>query len=67
MVAVMNGCSHLIQKAVKAVNDDRIEFEDTRFPTSPMWDSASDWRHLPVQVSDAEALYMDSNIFGLDN
>ena len=49
---------YIIQKIVEEMNDDRIEFLDTRFITSPMWDSAFDWGHLPARVSDVKALYM---------
>lgn len=58
---VMDGYSYLIQKAVMENNDDeRFQFVDTRFATTPMWDSAFDWRHLPPSVSDVEALYLAS-------
>lgn len=62
---VMDGYSHLIEQAVTEANDDRVQYLDTTFVTSPMWDSAFDWVHLPPQVSDVEALYMAAKIFHL--
>eukprot|EP00980_Cylindrotheca_fusiformis_P022405 scaffold9278_cov170-Cylindrotheca_fusiformis.AAC.6 len=60
---VMDGYSHVIAQAINASissgkNETFVRFVDTRFVTSPMWDSAVDWRHLPSYVSDVEALYL---------
>jgi hypothetical protein len=60
---VMDSYSHLIKQAVAEVNDDKVQYLDTTFVTSPMWDSASDWVHLPPQVSNVEALYMAATLF----
>ncbi|KAL3928239.1 MAG: hypothetical protein SGBAC_012738 [Bacillariaceae sp.] len=67
---VMDAYTHVIQKAVEEVqmgnvsgSSKHVEFLDTRFIASPMWDSAYDWVHLPPQVSDVEALYMASIIY----
>ncbi|CAJ1951698.1 unnamed protein product [Cylindrotheca closterium] len=63
---VMNGYSYLVEKAVREVQEKNdtsnrlIRYLDTSFLVSPMWDSATDWVHLPFQVSDEEALYMAS-------
>ncbi|CAJ1943661.1 unnamed protein product [Cylindrotheca closterium] len=66
---VMDGYTHVIQKAVEevkkktAIGRNLVEFLDTRFIVSPMWDNAFDWIHLAPQVSDVEALYMAAIIY----
>ena len=64
---VMDGYTHLIQKAVKEVQNQNstqhVDFMDTRHIVSPMWDNAFDWIHLRPQVSDVEALYMAAVIY----
>jgi hypothetical protein len=35
----------------------RINWIDTQFITTPLWDTAPDWNHLHFKVSDTEALY----------
>ncbi|CAJ1951696.1 unnamed protein product [Cylindrotheca closterium] len=63
---VMHAYSHLVEKAVREIRERDeagnkiIRFLDTSFIISPMWDSAPDWGHLPLNVTDEEALFMAS-------
>ncbi|KAL3926659.1 MAG: hypothetical protein SGBAC_013386 [Bacillariaceae sp.] len=63
---VMHGYNHLVKKAVQEIQQQNevgnkiIRFLDTSFITSPMWDSAPDWGHFPLNVTDEEALFMAS-------
>lgn len=67
---VMDGYTQIIEKAVQEAKGDEsisggehVEFLDTRFITSPMWDNAFDWIHLPPQVSDVEALFIATVLY----
>jgi hypothetical protein len=62
---VMDGHSHIIKKAVTEANNENIEYLNTSYVTSPMWDNAPDWCHYPPQVSNVEALYMASKVLGV--
>jgi len=67
---VMDGYTHIIQKAVKEVNRNEsisggkhVEFLDTRFIVSPMWDNAFDWVHFAPKINNVEALFMAAVLY----
>lgn len=46
----------------REVADKIIHFLDTSFMISPMWDSAPDWGHVPLHVTDEEAIYIQWSV-----
>jgi hypothetical protein len=62
----MDGYSHVVRNIVANLNmTPTIQYIDTSFITTPLWDSAHDWCHLPPFVSAVEALYVLGAILGV--
>lgn len=63
---VMDGYTYLVRKMVADVNKtDTIQYIDTSFITTPLWDISRDWNHLPRLVSDVEARYVLAAALGM--
>ena len=52
---VIDGYNTIIERACQEMN---VTFLDTRFISSPLWDSAPDWSHLLHPINVAELNYM---------
>ena len=64
---VIDGYNYLTESIVDARNDYRVQFLSSNFITYPLWDSARDWGHLPLQVQMNEALYIAATVlYGRD-
>jgi len=59
----MRQVTSLVQHAV--ANSAYVHYVDTDFIVEPMWDSAHDWSHLNAPVSQAETLYLLSEVLQL--
>ena len=62
----MDGYSHVVRNIVAEINmTQTIQYIDTSFITTPLWDIAPDWCHLPLLVSNVEALYVLGAVLGV--
>ena len=61
---VMDAYNYLVEKVASDSNDTRIHYIDTRFITDPLWDTAYDWNHVALRVSQVETLYIASEVLG---
>jgi hypothetical protein len=61
---VVEGYNMVIRQAVANARPG-IQFVDTSFIVSPLWDASTDWGHVCPQASHVEALYLVAVVMGL--